>query len=145
MTRAAPVTRPHPPPALPAAHALLLAVARAALREDGGAEGHLPLDGIDWDAFLLLAERNRLLPLAHRLLGDRAGVPEEVRARLRAAYARNGRQALARSGRLEEAAAMLHRPVQGMGKFAEIPDFDGAFYWRASTVRVRLDASPPNR
>ncbi|HEU0298254.1 MAG TPA: nucleotidyltransferase family protein [Longimicrobium sp.] len=101
------MTRPHPPPATPAAHALLLGVARAALRPDGEAAEELALHGVDWDEFLALAGRNRLLPLAHRLLGDRPGVPDEVRAALRTAYARNGRQALALSGRLRVVAEAM--------------------------------------
>jgi hypothetical protein len=107
VSRTAPVTRPHPPPATPAAHALLLAVARAALRADGVGEEEVALHGADWDGFLLLAARNRLLPLAHRLLGGRAEVPDEVRATLRAAYARNGRETLALSGQLRTLADAL--------------------------------------
>jgi hypothetical protein len=62
---------------------------------------------VDWDAFLALAERNRLLPLAHRLLAEREEVPESVRLHLRAFFAENGRKALALSAELRRLVAAL--------------------------------------
>jgi hypothetical protein len=79
-------------------HALLIAAAGAAVGPER--DGEPAIRGVDWDAFLALARRNRLLPHAHRLLGDRVDVPEPVRAALRTAFAENGRQALARSAEL---------------------------------------------
>ena len=78
------------PPARPE-HALLLAAAAAP------AIPSLPdtdTDAVDWAAFLALARRNRLLPLAHRLLAERTEVPETVRSHLAAFFAENGRKAL---------------------------------------------------
>lgn len=100
-----PVTRPAPavPHSSPRpAHALLLACARASFDPAGAAPGMADAlaRGVDWDAFLPLAERNRLLPLAHRALGERADVPETVRSRLRAAYGENARRALLLAGEL---------------------------------------------
>jgi hypothetical protein len=62
---------------------------------------------VDWDAFLALAARNRLLPHAHLLLVDRDEVPEPVRVRLRAEFQANGHQALARSAELRRLVAAL--------------------------------------
>ncbi|MBW3571912.1 MAG: nucleotidyltransferase family protein [Gemmatimonadetes bacterium] len=87
-----------PPDSARPEHALLLAAARSALRPAVRAEP--PPGEVDWDAFLALAARNRLLPLAHRLLADRAEVPGTVRSRLRAAAADAGHRALARAGEL---------------------------------------------
>lgn len=86
----------------PPEHTLLLACARAGFDADGAEEGIADaLDtGVEWNAFLALAERNRLLPLVHRALPDRPEVPETVRSRLRSAYAANARHALALSGEL---------------------------------------------
>jgi hypothetical protein len=58
------------------------------------------LGAVDWDAFLALATRNRLLPHAHLLLAVRADVPEGVRSTLRTEYLANGHQALTRSAEL---------------------------------------------
>jgi hypothetical protein len=85
-------------------HALLMAAARAGA---GGEPGEAVLDGMDWDAFLALAERNRLLPLAHRLLAERDEVPETVRSHLRAFFAENGRKALALSAELRRLVAAM--------------------------------------
>ncbi|HEX5869944.1 MAG TPA: nucleotidyltransferase family protein [Longimicrobium sp.] len=91
-------------------HALLLAAARAVV--DPGAPEPAAA-GADWDAFLALAARNRLLPLAHRLLSEREDVPESIRSALRAAFAENGRQALARSAELRRLiGAMAARGVR---------------------------------
>jgi hypothetical protein len=101
-----PSLRLHPPRApdasAPPAHALLLACARASFNAGGAAPALAEAveRGVDWDAFLALAERNRLLPLAHRALADRAEVPETVRSRLRSAYAANARHALSLAGEL---------------------------------------------
>jgi hypothetical protein len=89
-------------PAAAPAHTLLLACARASF-DAGGAAASLAdaaAQGVDWDAFLHLAERNRLLPLAHRALADRVDAPETVRSRLRSAYAENARHALLLAGEL---------------------------------------------
>jgi hypothetical protein len=103
--RGGPVTRvPSPRPSAPPEHALLLAVARAT---EGGEAGEVVLDGTDWDAFLALAERNRLLPLAHRLLAEREEVPATVRSHLRTFFAENGRKALALSAELRRLVAAL--------------------------------------
>ncbi len=101
-----PSLRLHPPraeaPDAAPAHTLLRGCARASF----DAAGAVPLIAeaaareMDWGAFLRLAERNRLLPLAHRALGDRADVPETVRSRLRSAYAENARHALFLAGEL---------------------------------------------
>jgi hypothetical protein len=88
---------PSPPRSARPEHALLLAAARAAV-DPRNVE--TPMAGVDWDAFLALARRNRLLPLAHRLLAEWAEVPDTVRAALRTAFAENGRQALARAAEL---------------------------------------------
>lgn len=89
-------------PSAPPAHALLLACARAAFDAAGAAPARAAAvaRGVDWEAFLALAERNRLLPLAHRALAEAEDVPGGVRSRLRSAYAANARDALARSGEL---------------------------------------------
>jgi hypothetical protein len=75
---------------------LLRACARASFHADGAAPAMAEsvAQGVDWEAFLALAERNRLLPLAHRALAERADVPETVRSHLRSAYAVNARHAL---------------------------------------------------
>jgi hypothetical protein len=78
-------------------HALLLAVARGPLTPS---PIHPVAEAVDWDGFLALAERNRLLPLAHRLLAEREDVPETVRSRLRAFFAENGRRALGMAAEL---------------------------------------------
>jgi hypothetical protein len=80
------------------AHALLLAAARAAL--PSAQDAAQAVEGVDWDAFVALATRNRLLPHAHLLLSARGEVPDAVRSRLRAAYLSNGHQALALSAEL---------------------------------------------
>jgi Uncharacterised nucleotidyltransferase len=90
---------PSPPRSAPAEHVLLLSVARAAVHAGTAAHG---TEGVDWDAFLALAERNRLLPLAHRALAEREEVPGAVRATLSAAAAANARRALAASGELRK-------------------------------------------
>jgi hypothetical protein len=101
-----PSLRPDPPPApdasAPPAHTLLRACARASFDGDGAAPAMADAvaQGVDWDAFLALAERNRLLPLAHRALAERADVPETVRSHLRSAYAINARHALQLAGEL---------------------------------------------
>ncbi|HEX6909048.1 MAG TPA: nucleotidyltransferase family protein [Longimicrobium sp.] len=101
-----PSLRLHPPgvadESIPPAHALLPACARASFDADGAAPALAEAvdRGVDWDAFLALAERNRLLPLAHRALAELAGVPETVRSRLRSAYAVNARHALSLAGEL---------------------------------------------
>ena len=41
-------------------------------------------------------------------------------------------------GRIDAADQILLRPLQVGGPLLDVPDFDGAFYWRTSTVRVRL-------
>jgi hypothetical protein len=84
----------------PPAHTLLLACARASFDPAGAAPALAAAHGVDWDAFLRLAERNRLLPLAHRALGERTDVPETVRSRLRSAYAENAKHALLLAGEL---------------------------------------------
>jgi hypothetical protein len=101
MTRSSAAPAPAPSSSIPA-HALLLGCARASFDPAGAAPGlaHAAARGMDWDAFLRLAERNRMLPLAHRALGERAEVPETVRSRLRAAYGENARQALLLAGEL---------------------------------------------
>jgi hypothetical protein len=78
-----------PSPARPE-HALLLAAAAAPVAPRPCPAG----GGVDWDAFLALAQRNRLLPLAHRLLAEREDVPETVRSHLATFFAENGRKAL---------------------------------------------------
>ncbi|HEX6039025.1 nucleotidyltransferase family protein [Longimicrobium sp.] len=101
-----PILRPHPPRApdasAPPAHTLLRACTRASFDADGAAPAlaQTVASGVDWDAFLALAERNRLLPLAHRALAERADVPETVRSHLRSAYAVNARHALQLAGEL---------------------------------------------
>jgi hypothetical protein len=100
-----PSLRLHPPradsPDVPA-HTLLRACARASFDAAGAASEieDAAARGVDWDAFLRLAERNRMLPLAHRALGERMDVPETVRSRLRAAFAENARHALLLAGEL---------------------------------------------
>jgi hypothetical protein len=100
VTVAAPATGTDP--SAPPAHALLLACARAAFDAAGAApaRGDALARGVDWNAFLALAERNRLLPLVHRALEGVDDVPETVRSRLRAAFAANARHALALAGEL---------------------------------------------
>jgi Uncharacterised nucleotidyltransferase len=95
--------RMNPPmPLDDAAGALLLAVARAAVQPAEASEAlDAALDSVvDWDAFLRMAERNRLLPLAHRALAADERVPENVRSLLRAAQAENTRHALFLAGEL---------------------------------------------
>lgn len=89
---------PSPPSSAPAEHALLLAVAWSALgpRSDQAP----PVAGVEWDAFLELVKRNRLLPHAHLLLESRAEVPETVRSHLRTEFQANGRRALAKAAEL---------------------------------------------
>ncbi|CAA9370999.1 MAG: hypothetical protein AVDCRST_MAG89-4592, partial [uncultured Gemmatimonadetes bacterium] len=65
--------------------------------------------GVDWDAALALAEKNRLTPLLHRLLAGRAEVPGTVRATLRSAYASNAGEALRLSGELRRLVAALEQ------------------------------------
>jgi hypothetical protein len=89
---------PSPPRSARAEHALLLAAARAPLAPAQDVE-HAG-EGVDWDAFLALAARNRLLPHAHLLLAARDEVPDAVRSRLRGAFLANGHQALALSAEL---------------------------------------------
>jgi hypothetical protein len=104
---------PSPPQSARPEHALLLAAARAAV--DPATVEEPAMEGVDWDAFLALAGRNRLLPLAHRLVAERAEVPERVRSRLRAELAENGRAALARSAELRRlAGAMENAGVQAV-------------------------------
>ena len=88
---------PSPPRSALPEHALLLAAARAALPSAQDVER---VDGVDWDVFLALAARNRLLPHAHLLLAARGEVPDAVRSRLRGAFLANGHQALALSAEL---------------------------------------------
>lgn len=101
-----PSIRPHPPraeaPDAPPAHTLLRACARASFDAAGAAPtiAETAARGVEWDAFLRLAERNRMLPLAHRALCERTDVPETVRSRLRSAYAENARHALLLAGEL---------------------------------------------
>lgn len=90
---------------MPPEHALLLAVARSAVAPERDVEH--ALEGVDWDAFLALAARNRLLPHAHLLLSARAEAPEAIRAQLRAEYLANGHQALTRSAELRRLIAAL--------------------------------------
>jgi hypothetical protein len=65
--------------------------------------------GVDWDATLALAEKNRLTPLLHRLLAGRVEVPEMVRATLRADYAANATEALRLSGELRRLVVVLEK------------------------------------
>src|SRR5215203_4154141 len=101
-----PSLRPDPPRApdasAPPAHALLLACARASFDAAGAAPALAAAadSSVDWDAFLALAERNRLMPLAHRALADLPDVPETVRSRLRSAFAQNAKHALLLAGEL---------------------------------------------
>jgi DNA-binding SARP family transcriptional activator/tetratricopeptide (TPR) repeat protein len=46
-------------------------------------------------------------------------------------------------GRLDEATEILHRPHAVGAPLMDVPDFDGAFYWRASLARVRLAEGRP--
>jgi hypothetical protein len=90
--------------------ALVLLAARAAV--DASAAGGVAAavgGGVDWDAALALAERNRLTPLLHRLLAGRAEVPETVRATLRTAYAANAGEALRLSGELRRLVSALEQ------------------------------------
>lgn len=109
-----PSLRPRPPRApgasAPPAHTLLLACARASFAADGAAPALAEAvdRGVEWDAFLALAERNRLLPLAHRALAEHADVPETVRSRLRSAFAANARHALLLAGELRRLMDALH-------------------------------------
>ncbi|HZG42096.1 MAG TPA: nucleotidyltransferase family protein, partial [Longimicrobium sp.] len=99
-----------PPDGVDAAAALVLLAARAPV--DASAAGGVAAAvarGVDWDAALALAERNRLTPLLHRLLAGRAEVPETVRATLRAAYAANAGEALRLSGELWRLVSALER------------------------------------
>lgn len=107
------MTAIHPPPgradAAPEA-ALVLLAARAAVdasAPDGVAAA--VARGVDWDAALALAEKNRLTPLLHRLLAGRAEVPETVRTTLRAAYAANAGEALRLSGELRRLVSALEQ------------------------------------
>lgn len=88
---------PSPPRSARPEHALLLAVARAAVH---AGEVEHAAGGVDGEAFLALARRNRLLPLAHRLLAGRGDVPQAVRSALRTESADNARHALALAGEL---------------------------------------------
>lgn len=101
-SRDTPVSQvPSPPQSARPEHALLRAAARAAVHPAGPwTDGEPSLRGVDWDAFLALAARNRLLPHAHRLLAEREDVPPAVRSALRSGFAENGRRALARSAEL---------------------------------------------
>jgi hypothetical protein len=96
---------PSPPRSARPEHALLLTVARAPLAP--AQDVAQAVEGVDWDAFLAVAARNRLLPHAHLLLAARGEVPDAVRSRLRAAFLANGHQALA-------LAAALRRLVGAM-------------------------------
>ena len=87
-----------PPPSGRPEHALLLAVARSAA--DPAREAEQAADGVDWEAFLALARRNRLLPHAHRLLATWEPVPETVRSLLRTEFLANGNRALGRAAEL---------------------------------------------
>ena len=89
---------PWPPRSARPEHALLLATARAAPPWPQDVEQ--AVDGVEWDAFLALAARNRLLPHAHLLLAARGEVPDAVRSRLRAGFLSNAHQALALSAEL---------------------------------------------
>ena len=99
-----PAPRSHPssvPSGDPPAHRLLLACARAPFDPAGAASAFEELTSeVEWEAFLRLAGRNRMLPLAHRALGERTGVPETVRSHLRSAHAENARHALLLAGEL---------------------------------------------
>lgn len=86
-------------------HALLLAAPRAPLAPADGVEP--AVEGVDWDAFLALAARNRLLPHAHLLLASRGEVPEAVRSGLRAQFLANGHQALALSAELRRLVGLM--------------------------------------
>ncbi len=99
-----------PDTSVPPAHTLLLACARASFDAEGAAPALArAVEGnVDWDAFLALAERNRLFPLAHRALTPCAGVPETVRSQLRSAYADNARHALLLAGELRRLMDALH-------------------------------------
>ncbi len=96
-----PPPRADRPDAAPA-HTLLRACARASFDAAGAAPALADAvsQPVDWDAFPRLAERNRMLPLAHRALAERVDVPETVRSRLRSAYAENARHALLLAGEL---------------------------------------------
>lgn len=96
---------PSPPVSARPEHALLLAVARGAL--GAARDSAPPVDGVDWDAFLALATRNRLLSHAHRLLEARGEVPDGVRQMLRDEYQANGRRALARAAELRTLVAAM--------------------------------------
>ncbi|HEY7769157.1 nucleotidyltransferase family protein [Longimicrobium sp.] len=90
--------------------ALVLLAARAAV-DASTADGVADVvgRGVDWDAALALAEKNRLTPLLHRLLAGQAEVPQPVRATLRSAYAANAGEALRLSGELRRLVSALEQ------------------------------------
>jgi hypothetical protein len=100
---------PHAASGAAPAHTLLLACARASFDAAGAAPAlaEAAAHRVDWDAFLHLAARNRLLPLAHRALAEQKDVPETVRSRLRSAYAENAQHALLMAGELRRLADAL--------------------------------------
>jgi DNA-binding transcriptional ArsR family regulator len=61
----------------------------------------------DWDGWMALAGRNRLLPVVTRTLHGMEGVPAEVRDRLRAASERNAGEALRLSAELRRLLSAL--------------------------------------
>jgi hypothetical protein len=90
--------------------ALVLLAARAAVDASAAdAVAAVVARGVDWDAALALAEKNRLTPLLHRLLAGRAEVPQTVRATLRAAYAANAGEALRLAGELRRLVSALEQ------------------------------------
>ncbi|MBB4634702.1 nucleotidyltransferase family protein [Longimicrobium terrae] len=81
--------------------ALLLACARRMVNPAAGEPiAELAARVADWDRLIALAERNRLLPIAHRELRRVDEVPPDVRDRLRAFAERNAGDALRLSAEL---------------------------------------------
>jgi hypothetical protein len=86
--------------------ALLLACARRMVDSAaGGPIAELAARVADWDWLMVLAERNRLLPIVQRALRGVDAVPPDVRNRLRASSERNAGDALRLSAELRRVMA----------------------------------------
>ena len=92
---------PRPAGDADAAERVLLACARPALTpEDEARLADALARGPAWDRVMALGARNRLLPLLHRHLSTRDGVPGDVADALRRFAAANARDALVLAGEL---------------------------------------------
>lgn len=89
---------------------LLLACSRISMRDEDSERVRMLTSGpIDWEAFITLVDRHRVIPMVYRNLSglNGNGVPEQIRHRLKDRFKRNTQRSLALTGTLVHLVKLL--------------------------------------